>query len=198
MSALYTVTVPAAPNEVNRPLMWLGQKAPGDDRQYALNCLPWLNGDLIETVSVNVAPNGPGDIVASGAGAQDVGKAVVTLTGGNAGTTYAVTFTVSTIGGDVLVRTAWLFCQNLSPSPPAPATVQAVIPSVLPPVAVLDGAVTLDTSTFGAFMLAWLAADPDAVNAFMAAWINAQPDLTSSPSPGWKNNGGIAQLVYPE
>jgi hypothetical protein len=180
MSDLYTVTVPTAPNEVNRPLVWLGQKAPGDNRQYALNCLPWLNGDMIDTVSVGVAPNGSGDIVATFPGSQDVGKAVVTLTGGNAGTTYAVTFTITTIAGDVLVRTVWLFCQNLSPAPSVPPTVQAVIPAVAPPLTVVNGVVTLDPAAFDAYQLARL---------------NAYP--TARPTSGWWNNGGIAQYVYP-
>jgi hypothetical protein len=66
---------------------------------------------------------------------------------------------------------------------------------VLPPLVVVNGVVALDPVAFGSFMLAWLATDPDAVSAFMAAWINALPALTSLPTPGWKNNGGVAQLV---
>ena len=180
MADLYTVAMPTSPNEVNLPLIWPGQKAPGDDRVYALDCLAWLRGDTIATVSATVAPNGSGDIVASGAAGQEVGKAIVTLTGGNAGTTYAVTFAITTIGGDALVRTVWVFCQNLSPAPPVPPTVQAVIPAVAAPLTVIDGVVTLDPAAFDAFALSRL---------------NAYP--TIKPNSGWWNNGGIAQYVYP-
>jgi hypothetical protein len=134
MSDLYTVYMPVQAEQVNRPLTWRGQKAPGDVRQYCLDVTSWLYpGDSIATVSASVAPNGSGDIAASSPIAVSPGRAGVTLAHGNAGTVYAVTFTIVTTEEEELVRTVWLFCQNLSPEPPVAPTVQAVLPAVVEP-----------------------------------------------------------------
>ena len=134
MTDLYTARLPVLWENVFRPLLWRGQKAPGDVRQYQLDCSSWVPvGDSIVTVSVGVAPNSSGDVVATTPLAVAPTIAGVTLASGNPGTLYAVTFTVTTAGGAELVRTVWLFCQNLSPAMLVPPTVQAVLPATLLP-----------------------------------------------------------------
>ena len=144
-----TVTMPLLPGRAAATQRWLEQKAPGDLLPYFFDVSSWLAGDTIAGVVATVAPDGAGDVEIAAQGFTRAGLISVTLSGGNVGTDYAVTFAVTTAAGAVLVRTVWLYCQHLSPAPPAPPTVQALIPAIAanPGLAVVNGVLTLDLSS---------------------------------------------------
>ena len=95
-------TVPA-------PLAW-PVKDPGDTLDYVLDLSRALAGDVgdgIATLDVAIAPNNTGDLTLAFARA-DGDQAILWLTGGLAGTVYAVTVVVGTHSGRTLSRTIGL------------------------------------------------------------------------------------------
>ena len=114
MLAPRTVAMPTIPARAMQTLRWLDGKAPGSRLDYSFDLTDWLGTDTVSAATVAVAPDGTGDLtVATPPVAGPV--LVVWLTGGNAGTDYAVTFTVTTAAGRILVETIWLVCETLSP-----------------------------------------------------------------------------------
>jgi len=97
-------------------------KDPGDTLDYVFDITPALAanpGDTIATLDVTVSPDNAGDATLVSASA-DGARAVLWLTGGQAGTTYTVTVSVATAGGRALVRSIALPVLALSAAP-APA-----------------------------------------------------------------------------
>lgn len=111
-------TVPAAPTLFAWPA-----KDPGDTLDYELDISQALAGndtDSVAAVSVAVAPD---DTLVVGPTAADGAAAVLWLSGGEAGTTYAVQITMTTVTGRVIARTVLLPVQSLAPAiVPLPAT----------------------------------------------------------------------------
>jgi len=116
--------VPTPRNTVSPPpqaLAW-PVKDPGDTLDYVFDITPALAanpGDTIATLDVTVSPDNAGDATLVSASA-DGARAVLWLTGGQAGTTYTVTVSVATAGGRALVRSIALPVLALSAAP-APA-----------------------------------------------------------------------------
>jgi hypothetical protein len=111
------------------PLVWPIKDA-GDVLDYSLDLSAALAGDVtdqVATVAVAIQPNGAagdlqvGRIVGSGT------SAVVWLSAGVAGTTYAVQLTIGTLKGRVIGRTVLLPVQQLAatPAPSNPLTTEA-------------------------------------------------------------------------
>lgn len=87
------------------PLRW-PPKDPGDVLDYQLDISPALagnDGDAIATLDVLITPANVGDLSLVSATA-DGARAVLWLQGGQAGTTYSVTLTISTEAGRLLAR----------------------------------------------------------------------------------------------
>ncbi|MCB5944109.1 hypothetical protein [Acidocella sp. KAb 2-4] len=104
-------------------------KDPGDTLDYVFDIAPALAanpGDTIATLDVGISPGNPGDLTLASA-AADGARAVMWLTGGQAGTLYTVTVSVTTAGGRALVRSIALPVQALSTAPVAVDALQ--IPS---------------------------------------------------------------------
>ena len=103
-------TVPAAPALFAWPA-----KDPGDTLDYELDISQALAGndnDSVATVAVDVTPT---DTLVVGPAAGDANTAVLWLSGGQAGTTYAVRITMTTLTGRVIARTVLLPVQSLAP-----------------------------------------------------------------------------------
>jgi hypothetical protein len=91
------------------PLNW-PSKDPTDVLDYQLDISPALvgnDGDTIATLDVTIVPNNPGDLMLQSAQA-DGHIAVLWLSGGQAGTIYTVTLTLSTTNGRTLQRSVLL------------------------------------------------------------------------------------------
>ncbi|HQU05272.1 MAG TPA: hypothetical protein PLT25_11235, partial [Acidocella sp.] len=85
-------------------------KDPGDTLDYVFDITPALTanpGDTIATLDVTISPANAGDLTLVSASA-DGPRAVIWLSGGQALTTYAVTITMTTVGGRTLARTVML------------------------------------------------------------------------------------------
>jgi hypothetical protein len=104
-----------------RPLSW-PTKDPGDVLDYILDIWPAIvgnDGDGISTLSVTLSPAKPGDLVAQSTTA-DGSRVILWLSGGQAGTTYTITFAINTINGRSLQRSVLLPVLLLSvPTTPA-------------------------------------------------------------------------------
>jgi hypothetical protein len=101
------------------PLAW-PTKDPGDTLDYVFDICEALagnDGDAIATLDVAIYPDNPGDLTLQSSSA-DGDQAILWLTAGFAGTTYAVTVTVSTNSGRFLNRTVSLPVLSLA-TPPA-------------------------------------------------------------------------------
>jgi hypothetical protein len=91
------------------PLNW-PTKDPGDILDYILDIGPAIignNGDGIATLDISSSPSNPGDLTIQRS-ETDGSRIVLWLAGGQAGTIYTVTFTISTMGGRSLVRSVLL------------------------------------------------------------------------------------------
>jgi hypothetical protein len=91
------------------PLNW-PTKDPGDILDYILDIGPAIvgnDGDGIATLSVNVSPSNPGDLVLQSATADGC-RVVLWLSEGQAGTIYTITFSITTINGRSLQRSVLL------------------------------------------------------------------------------------------
>jgi hypothetical protein len=104
-------TRPATP----LPLAW-PPKDPGDTLDYVFDIGPALAanpGDAINTLDVVISPANAGDVTLA-ASSADGSKAILWLTGGQLQTEYAITLTITTVGGRSLVRTVGLAVTALS------------------------------------------------------------------------------------
>ncbi|WP_422662677.1 hypothetical protein [Rhodopila sp.] len=102
------------------PLNWPA-KDPGDVLDYMLDIGPAIIGndaDGIATLDVNVSPSATGDLTLQST-TTDGSRVVLWFSGGQAGTTYNVTFNIGTHGGRTLQRTILLPVILLS-VPPVP------------------------------------------------------------------------------
>ena len=102
------------------PLNW-PTKDPGDTLDYILDIGPAIvgnDGDGIDTLSVNISPSNPGDLVLQSTTA-DGSHVILWLSEGQPGTIYTITFNISTINGRVLQRSVLLPVLLLS-VPPVP------------------------------------------------------------------------------
>jgi hypothetical protein len=96
---------PSAPPPLNWPT-----KDPGDVLDYILDIGPAIvgnDGDGIATLSVNLSPSNPGDLVVQSTTA-DGSRVILWLSGGQAGTIYTITFSINTINGRSLQRSVLL------------------------------------------------------------------------------------------
>ncbi len=85
-------------------------KDPGDVLDYVFNvsdALAGNDGDAIATLDVSISPNDSGDLTLHSSSA-DGDLAILWLSGGVAGTTYAVTVVVGTDSGRIFSRTVSL------------------------------------------------------------------------------------------
>lgn len=91
------------------PLNW-PTKDPGDILDYILDIGPAIvgnDGDGIGTLSVNLSPSNPGDLVLQSTTA-DGSRIILWLSEGQAGTIYTITFSITTINGRSLQRSVLL------------------------------------------------------------------------------------------
>ena len=96
---------PAPPASPSWPL-----KDPGDLLDYQFDIAPALignDGDAIATLDIKIVPANPGDLTLTSTSA-DGPRAVLWLSGGQPGTTYAVTLTIGTQAGRVIARSVLL------------------------------------------------------------------------------------------
>ena len=104
------------------PLNWPA-KDPGDTLDYILDIGPAIvgnDGDAISTARVGLFPDNPGDLTLQSTTA-DGSRIILWLSGGQAGTIYTITFSITTTNGRSLQRSVLLPVLMLS-SPIAPAT----------------------------------------------------------------------------
>ncbi|OYV37434.1 MAG: hypothetical protein B7Z80_12830 [Rhodospirillales bacterium 20-64-7] len=97
-------------------------KDPGDTLDYVFDITPALTanpGDGISGLNVTITPDQPGDLGLASS-SVDGARAVMWLTGGQAGVTYTVTVVITTAGGRTLARSIALPVVALA-TVPAPA-----------------------------------------------------------------------------
>jgi hypothetical protein len=103
------------------PLNW-PTKDPADVLDYEFDISPALagnEGDAIATLTINISPNAPGDLVLNSA-VIDGAVAVLWLSGGQPGSVYTVTVLITTTSGRTIQRSILLPMLLLS-QPPVPA-----------------------------------------------------------------------------
>lgn len=91
------------------PLSW-PVKDPGDVLDYQFDIAPALignDGDIIFTLDISIAPANPGDLTLNSSVA-DGGRAVLWLSGGQAGTIYTINLNIGTEAGRTIVRSVLL------------------------------------------------------------------------------------------
>ena len=101
------------------PLASWPPKDPGDVLDYRFDISMALignPGDGISSLDVSIAPNNPGDLVLNSCFA-DGASAVLWLAGGQSGTSYTITLTISTTAGRTLSRSVLLTVIALSYAP---------------------------------------------------------------------------------
>ncbi len=109
------------------PLAWPA-KDPGDVLDYEIDAAALLAGDptdQVASVGVTIVPAASPLDVQLGRVAADGAVAVLWLSGGQAGTTYAVQVSLATLKGRVIGRTVLLPVQQLSAVLPAPVPLTA-------------------------------------------------------------------------
>lgn len=102
------------------PLNWPA-KDPADVLDYEFDISPALignHGDAISTLDVAISPSGAGDLALVNS-AADGSVAVLWLAGGQAGTVYQATISISTTNGRTVQRSILLPVLSLS-QPPIP------------------------------------------------------------------------------
>lgn len=95
-------------------------KDPADVLDYAYDISPALwgdEGDSIATLDITITPGLAGDLTLN-TSSVDGQVAILWLSGGQSGTTYAVTIAIATIAGRGFQRTVYLPCLGLSDEPP--------------------------------------------------------------------------------
>ena len=111
--------VPRGTLQTVPPALAWPTKDPGDTLDYVFDICEALagnDGDAIATLDVAIYPDNPGDLTLQSSSA-DGDQAILWLTGGFAGTIYAVTVTVSTNSGRFLNRTVSLPVLSLATPP---------------------------------------------------------------------------------
>ena len=99
--------IPRGTLQVPQPPPAWPAKDPGDTLDYVLDiseAIAGNEGDSIATLDVVISPDNSGDLTVQSASA-DGDQAILWLTAGYAGTTYAVTITIGTNSGRVIGRT---------------------------------------------------------------------------------------------
>jgi hypothetical protein len=97
------------------PLVW-PVKDPNDVLDYVIDyslALAGNCGDAIDNLSVTIAPDNSGDLTLNSANA-DGERAILWLSGGIAGTEYAVTVVASTNSGRIISRTVSISVEALA------------------------------------------------------------------------------------
>jgi hypothetical protein len=100
------------------PLAW-PEKDPNDTLDYVFDiseAIAGNEGDAIATLDVLITPNNPGDLALRSSSADGT-QAILWLTGGFAGTIYAVNVTVGTNSGRMIARTVNLPVVTLAVPP---------------------------------------------------------------------------------
>jgi hypothetical protein len=104
-------SVAAAPAPLNWPT-----KDPQDILDYQLDIAPAVLGnaaDVIATLTASVAPSNPGDLTVNSVGVDGT-AAILWLAGGQAGTVYTVTLSITTANGRAIQRSVLLPVLDLS------------------------------------------------------------------------------------
>lgn len=104
-------TIPAAASLFAWPA-----KDPGDTLDYQIDISQALAGNDTDSVAAIAVAVMPQDTLVVGPTAGDGPAAVLWLSGGQAGTTYAVQVTMTTLTGRVVARTILLPVQALAPA----------------------------------------------------------------------------------
>jgi hypothetical protein len=116
------IAVPRGSEAMAPPALNWPAKDPSDILDYQIEFLPAVIGndaDSISTLDVSVTPGFPGDLVVVSSGADGT-RAVLWMSGGQAGTVYIVTVLITTSNGRTLQRSIFLPVLLLS-APPIPA-----------------------------------------------------------------------------
>jgi hypothetical protein len=95
-------------------------KDPADVLDYVYDISPAIwgdEGDSIAFLNVAVSPAAVGDLTLSSS-TSNGRQAILWLSAGQSGTTYAVTLTIGTLAGRSFQRTVMLPCLSLSTEPP--------------------------------------------------------------------------------
>lgn len=95
-------------------------KDPADTLDYVYDISPALrgdDGDSITDLDVTITPTQAGDLTLA-ASSVNGRTATLWLSGGQSGTTYAVTLAIGTVAGRSFQRTAYLSVLDLSADPP--------------------------------------------------------------------------------
>ena len=103
------------------PLNW-PTKDPTDVLDYQFDIGPAVvsnDGDAIATLDVAVCPGNPGDLTVNSTGV-DGNVAVLWLAGGQSGTVYTITLTITTVNGRTVQRSVLLPVLSLSTLPVPP------------------------------------------------------------------------------
>jgi hypothetical protein len=114
------VPVPRGGSASAPPALSWAVKDPSDvlDYQFDVRAAVVGNeGDSIASLTVGVSPNAPGDLVLNSA-SVDGTAAVMWFSGGQAGTVYTVTLSISTINGRCVQRSVLLPVLSLSSNAP--------------------------------------------------------------------------------
>ncbi|MBR0649511.1 hypothetical protein GXW78_07560 [Roseomonas terrae] len=93
-------------------LRWIEGKDPADEWDYTLDATRWM-AEAADTLVSVVVEAAPGDITIGSTATTPEGLATVRLSGGQAGTDYGITFTMTTAAGRTLQRTVQLRVQEL-------------------------------------------------------------------------------------
>lgn len=114
-SRTVAVAVPASYNQGGPEKLSWGTKAPGDTLSYALDCTAWCAdaGDHVQTFTAQASD--PALVIGAASHSDDV--LTVRLSGGAAGHSYGVTFTMQLASGAVLTRVVWLSVNTISVPP---------------------------------------------------------------------------------
>ena len=110
------IPVPRGSQAVAPPLLNWPAKDPNDVLDYQIEYAPAVIGndaDGIATLDVTVSPNAPGALLVSRT-TVDGTCAVLWMSGGQAGTVYVITLTMTTVNGRVVQRSVLLPVISLS------------------------------------------------------------------------------------
>lgn len=102
------------------PVLSWPPKDPSETLDYVFDVSQALlgnEGDAIATLDIAINPANPGDLMVQSSSA-DGAQAIIWLSAGFSGTTYAVTITVGTNSGRIIARTVYLPVLTLASLPP--------------------------------------------------------------------------------
>ena len=110
----------ACPATVSGTVAAWPAKDPADVLDYVYDIAPALwgdEGDSIAFLTVTISPGAAGDLTLASS-TSNGHQAILWMSAGQSGTTYAVTLAVGTLGGRSFQRTVMLPCLSLSTEPP--------------------------------------------------------------------------------